>query len=140
MANKTQPTNKSIHELLESIDDTCKKEDTLKLIGVFEEVIGVPPVIWGDNIIGFDAYSYKYASGRSGTWLLSGFACRKKYFTLYLSCDVNQLKFNLAKLGKVRKGVGCLYIKKVNDINLLLLKKLIKKAAEMTRNKYATSE
>ena len=89
--------------------------------------------MWGTSIVGFGEFHYKYASGREGDWFLVGFSPRKNALTLYLMCDLSQLSFD--GLGKCKKGKGCLYIKRLSEVNKNCLEKLIKQSIRMTKNK-----
>lgn len=97
---------------------------------------GAPGVMWGNSIVGFGNYHYKYKSGREGDWFFTGFAPRKKVLTLYLMCELNPDELPLENLGKYKKGKGCLYIKKLADINQKQLANLIKKAILITQERY----
>lgn len=133
MSNKTQPTNTSVTSVLESITDDSQRTDCQQLLLLFRETLNEKPVVWGENIIGYGSYDYKYKSGRKGTWFLSGFAPRKQAITLYLMCDLEHEWLPFENLGTYKKGKGCLYIKKLEDVDLGKLKNLIKTAAELTK-------
>jgi len=137
MSNKTQPTNTSVTSVLESITDDSQRTDCQQLLLLFRETLNEKPVVWGENIIGYGSYDYKYKSGRKGTWFLSGFAPRKQAITLYLMCDLEHKWLPFENLGTYKKGKGCLYIKKLEDINLDKLKNLIKTAAELTKKMWS---
>jgi hypothetical protein len=81
--------------------------------------------MWGDSVVGFGSYHYKYASGREGDWFLVGFSPRKRYLTLYLMCDLAPLAPQLARLGKHKTGVGCVYIRRLSDVDAAVLRKLV---------------
>ena len=85
---KTRENNKSVLEFIASIDDEQKKKDSLKLLDIMKEITGSEPKMWGDSIVGFGNYHYKYASGREGDWFLTGFSPRKQNMTVYLLCDL----------------------------------------------------
>lgn len=93
---------------------------------------GCDPVLWGETIIGFGTYHYKYASGREGDWFLAGFAPRKSALTIYLYCDLDHKELSFDNLGKHKRGKGCLYIKKLSDIDLNVLKNIVRKAVALT--------
>ena len=92
--------------------------------------------MWGNSIIGFGNYHYKYESGREGDWFLCGFSPRKQNLSIYLMCNFDGLEDLLTDLGKYKKSVGCLYIKKLEDINIKVLEKMIKRAIQILKNKY----
>ncbi len=131
--NKTKPTQAAVDELLGSLD-AKKRGESHVLIDLMHEVSGEEPVMWGSSIIGFGAYHYKYASGREGDWMKIGFSPRKSAFSLYLSCELSELADELAELGTYTHGKGCIYIKKLDDINLNVLKHMADKAYHLTSN------
>lgn len=129
MALKTVETTKSVTKFIDSIKDEDKKKDSKKLVALIRKVTGKKPKIWGDNfIVGFGKYKYKRKGGKEEfEWFNVGFAPRKANITLYLTCYLETEKDLLNKLGKHKAGKGCLYIKKLEDIDLKVLEKLIKK-------------
>jgi hypothetical protein len=129
MALATIETNKSVISFINSLKDDTKREDCKKLIKIIQKITGNKPKIWGDNfLIGFGKYKYKRKVGKEEfEWFNIGFAPRKTNITLYLTCYLEKEKPLLKKLGKYKAGKGCLYIKKLDDINLKVLEKLIKK-------------
>ena len=124
---KTTETNKSVSKLINSLEGP-KKEDCRKLLRIIETITGYKPKIWGDNfMIGFGKYKYKRKGGKHEyEWFHVGFAPRKTNITLYLTCYLENEPL-IKKLGKVTHGKGCLYIKKLEDIDMKVLKQLIKK-------------
>ena len=124
--NKTKPTTKSVPDFLNSIEDPVKKKDCLALSALMEEITGAKPKMWGDSIVGFGDYRYKYASGREGDWFLVGFSPRKQNLTLYIMGYLEFFTDLLEGLGKYKHGKGCLYVKKLEDIDTDVLKTLIK--------------
>lgn len=124
---KTKESDASVDEFLESIEDEQKRGDAKKLRTLMEEVTGTPAKMWGGNIIGFDTYHYKYASGREGDWMVTGFSPRKNNLTLYLmdSYEFDAHKDSLAKLGKYKTGKSCLYIGSLADVDMVVLRGLI---------------
>ena len=130
---KTQKNKASVADFLATIKDKEKQIDAKKLLAIFKEVTGKKPVMWGGAIIGFGEIHYKYASGREGDWMAAGFSPRSAAFSLYLSgCmyGFDTFKDLLDKLGKYKTGKGCLYIKKLSDVDVAVLKKLIKAASK----------
>lgn len=128
----TQATEKSVSEFIESIENETKKEDSKILLQLMEEISGFKPRIWGDNfIIGFGSYKYKRKGGKEEfEWFHLGFAPRKAKITIYLTLDITQYEDLLAKLGKCKWGKGCLYVNKLADIDMEVLKQLIQKSKE----------
>lgn len=119
---KTVPTDLSIDDWLLTLKPE-KQKDAIELIQLMEEVTNEAPVIWGNNMIGFGKKHLVYASGREIDYFLVGFGMRKKAITIYLSIEVNKKVFE--ELGKHTKGVGCLYINQMADINKEELKKIL---------------
>ena len=123
---KTKPTNQSVEEFLNEISDEERRADCLQLAKIMEEITGEKPKMWGPSIVGFGSYHYKYASGREGDWPMTGFSPRKKDLTLYLMMGFTKHGELLEKLGKHSTAKSCLYIKRLSDIHVPALKKLIK--------------
>lgn len=134
--NKTQPTEASVLEFLENITPETKKTDSLFLLDWLQKVTGFAPKMWGPSIIGFGSYHYKYASGREGDAPLIGFSPRKNALTLYVtSCDAENVH-DLSKLGKFTRSKACIYVKKLEDIDLVVLEKIVKQTMQFTKEKY----
>jgi hypothetical protein len=123
--NKTKPTAKSVPEFLNQIADPKRREDCLAIAEIMERLSGSQPKMWGDSIVGFGDYRYKYASGREGDWFLVGFAPRKQNLSIYIMGYLEFYSDILEVLGKFKHGKGCLYIKKLEDIDLEVLETLI---------------
>lgn len=123
--NKTKPTAKSVPDFLDAMDDPGRKKDCQTIAAIMEEQSGSKPKMWGDSMVGFGDYRYKYASGREGDWFLVGFSPRKQNLTLYIMGYLEFYTDILRGLGKFKHGKGCLYIKKLEDIDLDVLKTLI---------------
>ena len=122
---KTKPTRKSVKKFLLSLEHKKRRADALQLLSLFEKVTKQKPVLWGNNIVGFGSYHYKYASGREGDWFVAGFSPRKANLTLYIMAGFSQYKELLAKLGKHKTGKSCLYIKRLADVDLAILRQLV---------------
>lgn len=134
---KTKPTDQNVAAFLNSIADDKKRQDCLAILGLMEQVMGAPPQMWGDSFVGFGSYHYKYASGREGDWFLTGFSPRKQNITLYIMAGFDQYDALLKKLGKFKTGKACLYIKKLEDIDLPTLRDLVKQSAEHVARTYS---
>jgi len=124
--NKTKATDLDPIAFLNAIEHQQKRKDSFVLLDLMTELSNSEPVMWGSSIIGFGQYTYKYASGRSGDWFITGFSPRKQSLTLYLMCGFDKVQPLLNKLGKHKTGKGCLYINKLSDIDQSVLKELIK--------------
>lgn len=127
---KTKPTEQSVEEFINSIADDRRRAECLTVLELMKQVTGEEPQMWGDNIVGFGSYHYKYASGREGDWFLTGFSPRKQNLTLYIMSGFDQYDHLLAGLGKVKTGKSCLYIKKLEDIDLPALKELVRQSVD----------
>lgn len=123
---KTKPTAASVEDFINAIKDEQKRKDSFLLLEMMKKASGEEPVLWGSSIIGFGNKRYKSpATGREVDWLLIGFAPRKANLSLYLTMDIKKHAAALNKLGKHKTGVGCLYINKLEDVDLKVLKGLI---------------
>lgn len=123
---KTKPTGESVRDFLNKIPDPERREDCFAVAKLMEEITGDKPKMWGPSIVGFGTFHYKYDSGREGDWLVIGFSPRKKDLTLYLMMGFEKHAELMRQLGKHSTGKSCLYIKRLSDINVPTLKKLIK--------------
>lgn len=128
---KTKPNTASVKEFLNSIEDPQKKADSRKLVKIMGAITGKRPKMWGDSIVGFGNYHYKYASGREGDMFLAGFSPRKQALTLYIMGGTERFEGLMSKLGKHSTGKACLYIKKLEDVDMEVLKALIKESVEL---------
>jgi hypothetical protein len=123
---KTRPTDASVEDFLNTVEPATKRQDAFTLLELMKEVTGEEPQMWGENIVGFGRYHYKYASGREADWMLTGFSPRKQNLTVYIMAGFERYDDLLARLGKHSTGSSCLYIKKVQDIDLDVLRGLVK--------------
>ncbi|MDT8307432.1 MAG: DUF1801 domain-containing protein [Anaerolineae bacterium] len=129
---KTQPSGDSVEAFLNSIANAQRREDCFTVLELMREVTGEEPRMWGDAIVGFGQYHYKYASGREGDWFRVGFAPRKRNLTLYLNYGFDEPAELMERLGKYKTGAACLYVNKLQDVDLEVLRELIKRSAEST--------
>ena len=127
---KTQKTDASVEKFLEKAAGARKLADSFALLELMREITGLEPAMWGDSIVGFGSYRYKYASGRKGEWPLVGFSPRKQNLTLYIMSGFDQYDSLLSNLGKFKTGKSCLYINKLEDVDLGTLKTLIKRSVD----------
>lgn len=137
--NKTQPTDQSVESFLDSVDDEQKRVDSYALLKLIGEVTGDKPVMWGSSIVGFGTYHYKYASGREGEFMVTGFSPRKRNLTIYIMPGFDQYEQMLSRLGKYKTGRSCLYVNKLADIDMGVLRELITADVKHMREKYHTS-
>ncbi len=127
---KTKENDSSVDKFLASVEHPVRREDAHTLRAMMEEVSGEPARMWGAKIVGFGKKPYTYASGRTGEWMQIGFSPGKSKQSLYLMCDWSGRKNWLENLGKHKMGKGCLYINKLADVDLKVLRKLVAKAAK----------
>ncbi len=135
---KTKQTDADVKEFVYSFTDSEEKQkDSFELIKIFQEITSFEPKMWGPSIIGFGVYHYKSErSKQEGDWPIIGFSPRKAALTLYVyfSCDKNEKL--LEKLGKFKKTKGCIYVKKLSDINLEILKEMVLETVEQMKVKW----
>jgi hypothetical protein len=136
-ALKTTPNDRSVKAFLDSIDDEKKRQDSYRILELMKQVTGEEAQMWGDSIVGFGSYHYKYASGREGDWFLTGFSPRKQTITLYIMAGFDQYEALMNQMGKYKTGKACLYIKKLEDINTQTLRELVKQSVEHVANTYS---
>ena len=127
---KTKPTNQSLNDFLSGLTDSQVRADCLKIAEIMKAATGSKPVMWGASIVGFGTRKIQYAGGKEADWPLIAFSPRKQNLTLYLSLGDDSQQELLSKLGTHSKGKGCLYIKRLADIDMPTLKKLIKGSAK----------
>jgi len=134
--NKTFETESSVTDFINSVADEAKRADSFSLVEIMEQQTGFPAKMWGSAIIGFGSCHYKYESGREGDMPLAGFSPRKAAITLYLTQDPQKKEELLQKLGKHKGGKGCIYIQKLSDINVDVLKEMIVNAVDHAKTLY----
>ena len=130
---KTKPTRQSVDEFLQKVEDEHKRQDCYTMLTLMHEITGEPPMLWGDAIVGFGSYHYRYASGREGDWFLTGFSPRKQNLTIYIMPGFDRYTGLLEKLGKHKTSISCLYIKKLADVDLSVLRELIASSVAVQR-------
>ncbi|MBC7829947.1 MAG: DUF1801 domain-containing protein [Chitinophagaceae bacterium] len=128
---KTKPTSSSVTSFIDSISDEQKRKDSHVILKLMEKAIKEKPKMWGSSMIGFGDVRYKSpATGREVDWFKIGFSPRKANLSLHLGIDIKQHADDLSKLGKHKTGVGCLYINKLEDVDIKVLEKMIATAAK----------
>lgn len=123
---KTKVTKASVKDFINSLPEKEQRDDCFAIAKMMEEITGEKPRMWGPSIIGFGSYTYKYASGHGGEMPVSSFSPRKNALTLYIWTGFDRNKELMAKLGKYKTAKSCLYIKRLSDVDVPTLKKLIK--------------
>jgi len=122
---KTQVNDASVTKFLEGVADEQKRNDSLEILKMMKQITNEEPKMWGSAIVGFGSYHYKGKSGREGEWMLTGFSPRKQNLSLYLMGGFDEHAGLLNRLGKFTTGAGCLYIKKLEDVDRQVLAELV---------------
>jgi hypothetical protein len=135
-ANKTRVTSVSVEAFLADVPDVRKRTDALALIDMMQAATGKKPQMWGPSIIGFGTYHYRYESGREGDSPIVGFSPRKAALVLYIVTGFKGAEPLLAKLGKHTTGKSCLYVKRLADVDMTVLRKLVDQSVAAVRAKY----
>ncbi|WP_286969579.1 DUF1801 domain-containing protein [Flavobacterium sp. UBA4854] len=134
--NKTTETQSSVTDFINAVENEVKKSDAFELLKIIQKATGFEPKMWGPSIIGFGSYHYKYDSGHEGDAPLAGFSPRKTAMTVYFYLPEEKREELLSKLGKHTSSKACIYIKKLTDIDIEILKKIILLSIEYTQNLY----
>lgn len=133
---KTKENDRSVIEFIEGVDHPQKREDAYKLLDLFTETSGFEAKMWGPSIIGFGSYHYKYPTGHEGDAPLVGFSPRKAKISLYFATGDTEREQLLEKFGKHTSGKACVYINKIDDIDVNILKDLIRQSITFLQNMY----
>lgn len=134
--NKTQPTDVPPATFIGGLDDERRRLESETLIEMMRDITGKEPVMWGPSIIGFGEYHYQYTGGREGNWPRTGFSPRKAAVTVYCIPGFSQQGGLLEKLGPHRTGVSCLYIPRLEDVDLGVLRQIIERSVARLAKKY----
>jgi hypothetical protein len=137
---KTQQTKQSVEKFLDKVADEGVRDDCHALSALMEKITGSAPKMWGPSIVGFGQYHYKYPSGHEGDSCLTGFSPRKPSISLYVMGGFPGREALLEKLGKHKGGKGCLYIKRLEDVDWKILESLIRKSVDLLRRQYPDKE
>ncbi|WP_289661874.1 DUF1801 domain-containing protein [Flavobacterium panacagri] len=134
--NKTTETTNSVTDFINAVENEVKRNDAFELLKIIQEITGFEPKMWGPSIIGFGSYHYKYDSGHEGDAPLAGFSPRKTAMTVYFYLPEKEREELLPKLGKHTSSKACIYIKKLADIDMEILKKIILLSVHCTQKLY----
>src|SRR5262245_4421369 len=134
--NKTKPTEASVEAYFAAIDDQTRRQDCQALARLMQKVTRHGPKMWGTSIVGFGSYHYTYDSGREGDLCVIGFSSRKGDISVYLWAEFPGRAELLAQLGRHKVGKACLYIRKLSDIDLNILEKLVIGSVAEVRGRY----
>lgn len=135
---KTKPTKVSVAKFLAAIPDERRRADARTLLKVFRAATGLPPVMWGPSIVGYGKYHYKYASGHEGDSCITGFSPRKAAISVYIMAGFAEYGALLKKLGPHKKSVGCLYLKRLDGVDLKVLETMIRRSVADVRRRATT--
>lgn len=134
---KTTPTTASVRAFLDALKDETRRKDCRTLVRMMKQATKAQPKMWGPSIVGFGTYHYRYDSGREGDWFLTGFSPRKQALTLYIMAGFSRYDALLEKLGTHKTGRSCLYVKKLADVDLAVLQRLIDQSVAHLRRAHA---
>ncbi|MGL4576738.1 MAG: DUF1801 domain-containing protein [Burkholderiaceae bacterium] len=135
--NKTKPTAAGVEDYLAAIEDDARRADCEALVKLMRKVTKEPPVMWGASIVGFGSYHYTYDSGRSGDWCVTGFSSRKSDISVYLTASFEGQQELLGALGKHKMAKSCLSIRRLSDVDVKVLEKLVVGAVAEVRRRYS---
>ncbi len=127
---KTKPTKVKVEDFLNAVEHPTRKKDGFELLRIMKEITKKKAIMWGPSVVGFGTYHYKYKTGREGDMPLVGFSPRKQSLSVYIMPGFEEYKDLLGKLGKHKTGKACLYINKLADVDISILKMIIKKSVE----------
>ena len=130
---KTRPTGRDVEAFLDAVPDAGRRQDCYAIVELMTKATGSEPRMWGPSIVGFGSYHYRYASGREGDWMLTGFSPRKQNLTLYIMTGFDRAGDLLARLGKHSTAKSCLYIKRLADVDLATLAALVEESVRHLR-------
>ena len=133
---KTKQSNASVSSFVNGIEDASRRADCETILALMQKVTDNVPKMWGKSMVGFGEYHYTYASGHEGTWFLTGFSPRKRDLTVYIMPGFSQYSALMKKLGKVRTEKSCLYIKRLEEVDLKVLGELVGRSVRFMAEKY----
>ena len=137
---KTRPTSADVARFLESVEDAKRRDDCDQVAGLMQEITSEDPIMWGKSIIGFGNYHYKYASGHEGDFFVTGVSPRKQALTVYIMDGFDAHAERMEVLGKYKTGKSCLYVKKLEDIDLDVLRRIIEQSVATMRARYSSAD
>jgi len=132
---KTKLNDASVEKFLNKVDDKQKHEDSFRILKMMKKITKEEPKMWGPSIVGFGSYHYKYESGHEGDMCIAGFSPRKQALTIYILPGFDKYESLMKKLGNYKTGKSCLYIKKLEDIDMKVLSELITESVKWMKNR-----
>jgi Domain of unknown function (DU1801) len=133
---KTKLNKSSVEKFLNGVKDEQKRLDSFKIMNMMKKITKEEPKMWGPSIVGFGSYHYKYESGNEGDMCIAGFSPRKNALTVYIMPGFDKFENLMKKLGKYKTGRSCLYIKRLEDVDLNILEKIISGSYKYMLAKY----
>lgn len=133
---KTRPTRASVARFIGSIEDERQRKDAKRIDQIMRSVTGSNPVLWGSSLVGYGRYDYRYASGREGSWFLTGFSPRKRNLVIYVMSGFSTEPALMRRLGRHKTGRSCLYLRKLDDVDLDVLTELVRRSVELIRKRH----
>lgn len=134
---KTKKSRASVSRFINSVEHDQRRSDSFELLNIFQEVTKMSPVLWGDSIVGFGEYHYQSERSRQeGDWPLTGFAPRKRNMTVYIMPGFSNYQALLEKLGTHKTSVSCIYFSKLENINIKVLKQIIRQSVRDMKKQY----
>lgn len=134
---KTKKNSASVSAFISAVKDEQKRADCKTIMKMMKAVTGKQPKMWGKNIVGYDSYHYTYASGQKGDWPVIAFSPRASTITLYIMSGFDEYEDLMKKLGKHKTGKSCLYIQKLQDVDVKVLERIMKKSVAWMKKQYA---
>jgi hypothetical protein len=135
---KTQRTDASVADFLAGVDNAVRREDAETVCALMTEVTGEQPAMWGSSIVGFGSYEYHYGSGRRGVWPTVGFSPRKQSLVVYIAEGLDAHADLLSRLGRHSTGKGCLYLPRLSDVDLDVVRELIRQGFDQINGRFIT--
>ncbi|MFN2442317.1 MAG: DUF1801 domain-containing protein [Thermoanaerobaculia bacterium] len=136
---KTKPSEADVAAFLAGIEDDGRRGDAAEILRLMKRITGEKPKMWGESIVGFGSYHYRYESGREGEWFLTGFSPRKRELTLYIMAGFERWDELMERLGRFRTGKSCLYIRRLEDVDSEVLGELIEASVAHMKRTYPRS-
>jgi hypothetical protein len=134
--NKTKPTTLRVSDFLKSVKNPTRRADARKVASMMRRITGQRARMWGTSMVGYGKYSYQYASGHKGEWMLTGFSPRKQNLAIYIMPGFEPFLALVEKLGKHKTGKSCLYINSLDDVDEQVLEKLIAESVKLMKKRH----
>lgn len=133
---KTKPTGASVTTFIKAVDDPRKRADAREVMALMRDVTGKRPRMWGASIVGYGSYHYRYKSGQEGDWPVTGFSPRKQYLTVYIMPGFSRYTVLMKKLGKYKTSKSCLYLRRLDDVDRSILRRLVARSVADMKKMY----